>query len=92
MNRKLHLVVMISLLGLGLPGAVLAADSRGDPADARTAFDEVLLVAKTKSARATCAVARANRSIDATAIGKPRGWLGIVGTGPGSAVWIRSAM
>ena len=40
MNRKLHLLVMISLLGLGLPGAVSAADSRGDPADARIAFDE----------------------------------------------------
>ena len=50
--------------------------------------DGKLLVAKTKSVRATCAIARAVRPIDAMAIGKPRGWLGIVGTGPGAAEWL----
>ncbi len=47
-----------------------------------------LLVAKTKSPRATCAIARAPGPIDAMAVGKPRGWIGIVGTGPGSAEWL----
>ena len=59
-------------------GAALAAAGR----------DGTLLVAKTKSARATCAIARAARPIDAVAIGKSRGWLGIVGTGPGAAEWL----
>ncbi len=39
MNRKRHLLVVVSLLGLGLAGAVLAEDG-ADPADAHTAFDE----------------------------------------------------
>ena len=40
MNPVPQLLVVVLLLGLGLPGAVLAADGGGDPADARTAFDE----------------------------------------------------
>ncbi len=44
-----------------------------------------LIVAKTKSARATCAVARAPRPIlDA---GRPRGRLAVVGIGPGAPDW-----
>lgn len=46
-----------------------------------------LLVAKTKSARATCAVARAPHAIDAEAVGRPRGRLFVVGIGPGNAAW-----
>ena len=45
-----------------------------------------LIVPKTKSARATCAVARAP-AIDAATVGTPRGTLFIVGTGPGDAAY-----
>ncbi|MEX1203942.1 MAG: cobalamin biosynthesis protein, partial [Dongiaceae bacterium] len=44
-----------------------------------------LVVAKTRSARATCAVARSPRVIDAAAVGRARGRLCIVGIGPGEA-------
>ena len=46
-----------------------------------------LVVPKRKSARATCAVARSRRPIDAKARGRPRGRLMIVGIGPGAAAW-----
>ena len=58
-------------------GAALAA---GGP-------DSALVVEKTRSGRATCAVARAARAIDPAAVGRPRGRLAIVGIGPGSANW-----
>src|SRR6185369_12046149 len=44
-----------------------------------------LVVPKTRSARATCAIGRAPMSLDPTRIGRPRGRLEIVGIGPGSA-------
>ena len=47
-----------------------------------------LRVAKTKSARATCAVALAPVPIDIASAGRARGWLGIVGAGPGQAEWL----
>lgn len=47
-----------------------------------------LIVAKRKSARATCAIAVAPRPIDAAIVGRARGWLGVVGTGPGAAEWL----
>lgn len=46
-----------------------------------------LIVVKTRSARATCAVARSPRPIDAGSVGRARGRLAIVGIGPGSAGW-----
>jgi cobalt-precorrin 5A hydrolase/precorrin-3B C17-methyltransferase len=46
-----------------------------------------LAVAKRKSARATCAVARAPAAIDPLQVGRGRGRLTIVGIGPGSADW-----
>lgn len=46
-----------------------------------------LLVAKTKSARATCAVAVAPGIVDAATIGRGRGTLAVVGTGPGDPLW-----
>ena len=46
-----------------------------------------LVVGKQKSARATCAVARAETAIEATAAGRPRGRLAVVGIGPGDAAW-----
>ncbi|WP_299626002.1 precorrin-3B C(17)-methyltransferase [Pelagibius sp.] len=46
-----------------------------------------LLVAKTKSRRATCAVALAPEIIDADSLGRGRGSLAVVGTGPGDPVW-----
>ena len=58
-------------------GAALAAAGPGGE----------LLVAKTKSLRATCAVARAPDVLDAAVIGRARGRLAIVGIGPGAAAW-----
>ncbi|MCP4327859.1 MAG: precorrin-3B C(17)-methyltransferase [Alphaproteobacteria bacterium] len=49
--------------------------------------DGTLLVAKHKSARATCAVAGAPAPIDPAAAGRPRGLLSVVGIGPGAATW-----
>ena len=45
-----------------------------------------LIVTKTKSARATCAVAR-GLAIDPAALGVARGSLAIIGTGPGAAAY-----
>lgn len=58
-------------------GAALAAAGR----------DAVLVVAKRKSRRATCAVARASQPIKAHAIGRPRGKLAVIGIGPGHPYW-----
>lgn len=57
-------------------GAALAAAGPGGE----------LVVAKTKSARATCAIAIAPMPIEST--GRPQGRLLIVGTGPGSDGWM----
>ena len=46
-----------------------------------------LIVEKTKSARATCAIARAADVVDATKLGRPQGHLAIVGIGPGTSAW-----
>ncbi len=59
--------------------AEAAALAAGGPASA-------LIVVKTKSKRATCAIARAPGAI-APDGGQPRGQLAIVGFGPGAAVW-----
>jgi cobalt-precorrin 5A hydrolase/precorrin-3B C17-methyltransferase len=58
-------------------GAALAAAGR----------DGVLVVAKRKSHRATCAVARAAQPIAADAIGRARGKLAVIGIGPGDPSW-----
>ena len=47
----------------------------------------VLRVAKTKSKRATCAIAEASSPIDAVRMGRPRGVLTVVGLGPGTPAW-----
>ena len=47
----------------------------------------VLRVAKTKSKRATCAIAEAPFPIDAMRIGRARGVLTVVGLGPGTPAW-----
>ena len=47
----------------------------------------VLRVAKTKSKRATCAVAEAPSPIDAMQLGRSRGVLTVVGLGPGTPAW-----
>ena len=60
--------------GVAEGAALAAAGPRGE-----------LVVAKTKSARATCAVARAPLPLAAESIGRPRGELHVVGTGPGDA-------
>jgi len=46
-----------------------------------------LIVEKRKSARATCAVARAPSLIDAASIGRRQGRLTVVGIGPGADAW-----
>ncbi len=46
-----------------------------------------LIVAKRKSANATCAVARAPHLLDPARIGRARGSLAIVGIGPGDPAW-----
>ena len=52
-----------------------------------TGDDGKLIVAKSKSTRATCAVARACRHIHPKNIGRGFGRLTIVGLGPGAAEW-----
>ncbi|MCP4072906.1 MAG: precorrin-3B C(17)-methyltransferase [Hyphomicrobiales bacterium] len=49
--------------------------------------DGILLVEKIKSARVTCAIARASDPIDPSSIGRGRGKLFVVGIGPGSGEW-----
>lgn len=49
--------------------------------------DAVLAVPKAKSARATCAIARAPADIHPRAVGRARGRLFVVGIGPGTAAW-----
>lgn len=56
-------------------GAALAAAGR----------DSALVAAKTKSARVTCAVARAAAPIDTRTIGRAPGALSVVGIGPGGS-------
>ena len=46
-----------------------------------------LAVPKTRSARATCAVAEAPAPIDAATVGRARGLVAVVGTGPGTPDW-----
>ena len=46
-----------------------------------------LVVAKQKSQRATCAIAQSPGVIEATAVGRARGRLAVVGIGPGSEDW-----
>ena len=62
--------------GVSEAAALAAAGERG-----------VLRVAKTKSKRATCAVAEAPSPIDTMRTGRPRGVLTVVGLGPGSPAW-----
>ena len=49
--------------------------------------DGKLVVAKTKSRHATCAIAKASAPLQASAIGRGRGSLAVVGIGPGEAAW-----
>ena len=49
--------------------------------------DGELVVAKAKSARATCALARAPMPLDPDRIGRAQGRLALVGLGPGDAGW-----
>ncbi|HEX9462785.1 MAG TPA: precorrin-3B C(17)-methyltransferase [Alphaproteobacteria bacterium] len=66
---------------VGVPGVAEAASL------AAAGPGGTLAVPKVKAARATCAIARAARAIDAEAVGRPRGKLSIVGIGPGHAAW-----
>jgi cobalt-precorrin 5A hydrolase/precorrin-3B C17-methyltransferase len=64
---------------VGVPGVAEAA------ALAAVGRDGTLIVPKVKSARATCAVARAARTLDPRTIGRARGRLSVIGIGPGEA-------
>lgn len=55
---------------------------------AATGPDGALRVTKIKSARATCAIAVAPMPIDPATMGRARGRLAVVGTGPGSEKWL----
>ena len=66
---------------VGCPGVAEGAALAGAGADG------TLLVEKTKSQRATCAVAAAPEPIKALAVGRSRGTLSVVGVGPGSVDW-----
>ncbi len=46
-----------------------------------------LVVEKTRSRRATCAIARAEGDLDPLSVGWPRGRLTVVGIGPGDPAW-----
>ena len=62
--------------GVAEGAALAAAGSSGE-----------LVVPRRQSRRATCAIARAAGPIDASAIGRPRGRLAIIGIGPGDPGW-----
>ncbi len=49
--------------------------------------DAALVVGKTASRRATCAVARTPGAIEAAAVGRAQGRLAVVGIGPGGPEW-----
>ncbi|MEQ8814057.1 MAG: precorrin-3B C(17)-methyltransferase [Thalassobaculum sp.] len=49
--------------------------------------EAMLAVPKNRSTRATCAVAEAPAPIDAATIGRARGLVAVVGTGPGTPDW-----
>jgi len=49
--------------------------------------EAALVVPKTKSARATCAVAQAPAPLEPAALGRARGSLAVVGLGPGDPMW-----
>ncbi|MDA7947848.1 MAG: precorrin-3B C(17)-methyltransferase [Hyphomicrobiaceae bacterium] len=71
----------IVLQEVGCPGVAEGA------ALASAGADGTLLVEKTKSKRATCAIAVAPEPIDPLSVGRSRGTLSVVGVGPGSADW-----
>ena len=54
---------------------------------AATGPEGTLVLTRRQSRRATCALARAPRPIDPTAIGRPRGKLAVIGIGPGDPAW-----
>jgi len=59
------------------------AEARQAPPLAAAGAEAELIVAKRKSANATCAIARADQAIDADETGQARGRLHIIGIGPG---------
>jgi cobalt-precorrin 5A hydrolase/precorrin-3B C17-methyltransferase len=66
---------------IGCPGVSEGA------ALAAAGADSTLVVEKTKSKRATVALARATDCIDPATVGRARGRLWVVGIGPGTAGW-----
>jgi cobalt-precorrin 5A hydrolase/precorrin-3B C17-methyltransferase len=66
---------------VGCHGVSEAAALAGGGAKAK------LVAAKTKGARATCAIAQAPELIDANSVGRSPGRLTVIGIGPGTADW-----
>lgn len=64
----------VGCYGVAEGAALAAAGAKG-----------ALIVPKQSGARVTCAIARASHALDATAIGRARGSLAIIGIGPGDA-------
>lgn len=71
----------VVLAEVGCPGVAEGA------ALAMAGPEAPLVVEKTKSKRATCAIAKAPAPIAATARGRARGHLSVVGLGPGTPEW-----
>jgi cobalt-precorrin 5A hydrolase/precorrin-3B C17-methyltransferase len=66
---------------VGCPGVAEGA------ALAATGPEGAVIVEKTKSKRATCAIALSPEPIDPDGVGRPRGQLLVVGIGPGTEDW-----
>jgi cobalt-precorrin 5A hydrolase/precorrin-3B C17-methyltransferase len=79
-SSRLHTPSAYVMAEVGTPGVAEAAALAAAPPESR------LIVAKTKSRRATCAIAQSPRPITALR-GSPRGVLSVVGLGPGTPDW-----
>lgn len=67
----------VGIAGVAEAAALAAAGPQG-----------TLIVEKSKSKRATCAVAKAEKPLDPATIGRARGRLSVVGVGPGGPGWL----
>jgi cobalt-precorrin 5A hydrolase/precorrin-3B C17-methyltransferase len=75
-NPSEHVFLAVGCHGVAEASALAAAGSNG-----------TLIVEKQKSARATCAIAKAQHIIDANSVGRAKGSLAVVGLGPGTPDW-----
>ncbi|MGI9373491.1 MAG: cobalamin biosynthesis protein, partial [Hyphomicrobiales bacterium] len=71
----------VVLAEVGCPGVAEGAALSGAGASS------TLMVEKTKTAHATCAIALAREPVNAFGVGRARGWVSVVGIGPGQEEW-----